>query len=61
MTPPDLIKDRFTLYIVIAVSLLVASILAVKMNEDDKFAPIKHQINEEIQQMNIRVIDNRSD
>ncbi|MEY4210837.1 MAG: hypothetical protein RLZ92_1218, partial [Pseudomonadota bacterium] len=36
-------------------------LLAVKLNENEKFAPIKQQIEEENQQMNIRVIRERED
>lgn len=47
-------------YFVILVALLaiaaIAIIIAVKSNENDKFAPIKAQIDEETRLMNIRVI-----
>ncbi|PPD28835.1 MAG: hypothetical protein CTY19_18205 [Methylomonas sp.] len=54
-------KDHFVLYMVIATVALVGTILAVKLNENEKFEPIKHQLEEENRQMNIRVIGNRED
>lgn len=49
-------KDYSVYYIAIATLLSVAVIVAVKMSENEKFAPIKQQIEEETSQMNIRVI-----
>jgi hypothetical protein len=49
-------KDYSVFYIAIATLLSVAVIVAVKMSENEKFAPIKQQIEEETAQMNIRVI-----
>lgn len=54
-------KDNFVLYMVIATVALVGAILAVKLNENEKFEPIKQQLVEENRQMNIRVIGNRED
>ena len=54
-------KDNFVLYLVLVTAALVGVILAVKMSENEKFAPIKEQINEENRLMNIRVIANRED
>lgn len=54
-------KDNFVLYMVIATVALVGAILAVKLNENEKFEPIKLQLVEENRQMNIRVIGNRED
>lgn len=54
-------KDHFVLYVVVTVIVVVGAILAVKLNENEKFAPIKDQINEEYRLMNIRVIANRED
>lgn len=54
-------KDHFVLYLTLATVALVGVILAVKMNENEKFAPIKDQIAEENRLMNIRVIANRED
>jgi hypothetical protein len=50
-------KDRFWLY-VSAIALVLVTVLGmVKKNEDEKFAPIKQQVEEEIAQMNIRVLN----
>ena len=49
-------KDYSVYYIAIATLLSVAVIVAVKLSENEKFAPIKQQIEEETSQMNIRVI-----
>ena len=54
-------KDNFVLYVVLATAVVVGAILAVKMSENEKFAPIKDQIAEEHRLMNIRVIANRED
>jgi hypothetical protein len=49
-------KDNSVLYIALATLLSVAVIVAVKMSENEKFAPIKQQLEEEATQMNIRVV-----
>ena len=54
-------KDHFVLYVALVTVALVGTLLLVKQSESDKFAPIKDQINEENQQMNIRVISQRGD
>lgn len=54
-------KDHFVLYMVLATVALVGAILAVKLSENEKFEPIKQQINQENQQMNIRVISEYGD
>lgn len=54
-------KDHFVLYTVLATIALVGAILAVKLNENEKFAPIKDQLNEENRMMNIRVIAERGE
>jgi hypothetical protein len=54
-------KDHFILYMVLATVVLVGAILAVKLNENEKFEPIKEQLVEENRQMNIRVISERGD
>ncbi|MFM8342861.1 MAG: hypothetical protein ACKN9F_11675 [Methylomonas sp.] len=54
-------KDNFVLYLSLATIALVGVLLAVKLNENEKFAPIKQQLEEENQQMNIRVIRERED
>jgi len=58
-TTQTLEKDHFVLYMVLAAIALVGTILAVKMSETEKFAPIKQQLTEEIQQMNIRILNER--
>jgi hypothetical protein len=50
-------SDKFWLTIGAIALTLVTVLVLVKKNEDDKFAPIKQQIDEEIQQMNIRVLN----
>lgn len=59
--PTDNENDHFILYLVLATIALVAVILMVKLNENEKFAPIKQQLDEEIQLMNIRVIQEYED
>ncbi len=54
-------KDNFVLYVVLVTAVVVGAILAVKMSENEKFAPIKDQIAEENRLMNIRVIANREE
>ena len=49
-------QDRFWLYVGGTVFLLVTTILLVKQSENEKFAPIKQQVQEENAQMNIRVL-----
>lgn len=54
-------KDRFVLYVILATVVTIGAIVAVKFNENQKFAPIKEQLNEESRLMNIRVIGQRED
>jgi hypothetical protein len=54
-------KDHFVLYVVLATVVAVGALLAVKMSENEKFAPIKEQLIEENRLMNIRVISERGD
>lgn len=54
-------KDHFVLYLVLATIVMVSAILAVKFNENEKFEPIKQQLEEENRQMNIRIIGERED
>lgn len=54
-------KDNFVLYLVLVTVVLVGVILAVKLNENEKFAPIREQVNEEARLMNIRVISESGD
>ncbi len=49
-------KDYSVFYIAVAALLSVAVIVAVKISENEKFAPIKQQLEEETAQMKIRVI-----
>ena len=49
-------KDYFILYVAIAATLMISVLLAVKSSENDKFAPIKEQLVEERNLMDIRVI-----
>ena len=50
-------KDRFWLYVGITVFVIVTGILLIKQSENEKFAPIKQQVEEEHAQMNIRVLN----
>jgi cytochrome b subunit of formate dehydrogenase len=50
-------KDRFWLYVGITVFVIVTGILLIKQSENEKFAPIKQQVEEENAQMNIRVLN----
>jgi len=61
MNQPTPEKDNFVLYLSLATIALVGVLLAVKLNENQKFAPIKQQLEEENKQMNIRVIRERED
>lgn len=58
-TAPE--KDHFVLYLAIATIALVGVILAVKLNENEKFEPIKQQLAEEQKQMNIRIVKEYED
>ncbi len=49
-------KDYSLFYIAGTTLIAVAIIIAVKLTENEKFAPIKQQLQEEATQMNIRVI-----
>jgi hypothetical protein len=51
-------KDRFWVYVGGTVFMLITTILVVKQSENEKFAPIKQQVQEENAQMNIRVLGN---
>jgi hypothetical protein len=50
-------KDHSVLYIALVATVFIGVLLAVKSNENDKFAPIKQQLEEEHRMMNIRVIE----
>lgn len=49
-------KDNFILYVALVTIVFVSVLLMVKSNEDDKFAPIKKQLEDEYRQMDIRVL-----
>ena len=51
-------KDRFWIYVGITVFVIVTGILLIKQSENEKFAPIKQQVQEENSQLNIRVLKN---
>ncbi len=61
MTSQSPEKDYFVLYLTLAVIVAIGAILAVKLNENEKFAPIKQQLDEENRLMNIRVIRDYED
>lgn len=49
-------KDYFWLYVAALTIALVGIIAMVKMSENEKYEPIKQQLDEESSKMNIRVI-----
>jgi cytochrome b subunit of formate dehydrogenase len=49
-------KDKFWIYVGITVFVIVTGILLIKQSENEKFAPIKQQVQEENAQLNIRVL-----
>ena len=51
------IKDNFWLYVGCTVLTLLVVIAMVKQSENEKFAPIKQQMEEETALMNIRVLN----
>ncbi len=51
------IKDKFWLYVSGTIITLLVVIAMVKQSENEKFAPIKQQLEEEATQMNIRVLN----
>ncbi len=50
-------KDKFWLYVGCTLFVILTGIFMVKQSENEKFAPIKQQLNEENAQMNIRVLN----
>ena len=50
-------KDNFILYTVLVAVIFIGALLVVKSSENDKFAPIKAQVNEELRLMNVRVLN----
>ena len=56
MSKENVQKDYSLFYVAGITLVIVAVIFAVKLSENEKFAPIKEQLHEEAAQMNIRVI-----
>lgn len=54
-------KDRFWWYVGGTVFVIVAAILFIKQSENEKFAPIKQQVEAENAQMNIRVLSDSTE
>ncbi|MGZ4960052.1 MAG: hypothetical protein ACXV7J_12415 [Methylomonas sp.] len=54
-------KDNFVLYVVLVTVVVIGAIFAVKLSENQKFEPIKEQLEEEHRLMNIRVISESGD
>jgi hypothetical protein len=50
-------NDKFWLYVGGILLLILTTIAVVRKSETDKFAPIKQQLDEEVAQMNIRVLN----
>lgn len=57
MNEPEQQKDRFWLYVSLTLFVILAGIFMVKQSENEKFAPIKQQIDSENAEMNIRVLN----
>ncbi len=57
MTAETKEKDNFVLYIAIIAAIFIAALLIVKSSENDKFAPIKAQVAEELRLMDIRILN----
>lgn len=49
-------KDYFWFYVAGATIALVATVAMAKLSENDKYDPIRQQLQEEIAKMNIRVL-----
>ena len=56
MTEPQK-KDRSLAYIALTAIVAISVIAVVKQSENDKYAPIKAQQDEELRLMNIRVLN----
>jgi cytochrome b subunit of formate dehydrogenase len=50
-------KDRFWLYVGFTLVVILTGIFMVKQSENDKYEPIKQQIENETALMNIRVLN----
>ncbi len=60
MIEDTLLKDKFWFYLSITVFVIfsgILGILIVKQAENEQYAPIRQQANEEISLMNIRVLN----
>lgn len=51
------VKDKFWLYVGCTVFVLIAVMVMIKLSENEKFSPIKKQLEEETAMMNIRVLN----
>ena len=51
------VKDKFWLYVGCTVFVLIAVMIMIKLSENEKFSPIKKQLEEETAMMNIRVLN----
>lgn len=49
-------KDYFVLYVALTAAFFIGILLVVKSSENEKFAPIKEQLVQERQVMDIRVL-----
>ena len=56
MTEEQEKKDYFSFYVAGVALIFVAVIGAIKLSENDKFAPIKEHLQQESAQMNIRIV-----
>lgn len=54
-------KDKFWWYVGGTVLAIVTAILLIKQSENEKFAPIKQQVDAENAQMNIRVLSDSTE
>jgi hypothetical protein len=61
MSEQEQTKDKFWLYVGGAVFAIVTVILLIKQSENEKFAPIKQQVEQENAQMNIRVLSDSAE
>lgn len=61
MNEQEQTKDRFWLYVGGTVGVIVMAILLIKQSENEKFAPIKQQVEAENAQMNIRVLSDSAE
>ena len=57
MTEEDQKNDKFWLYVGLTLFVILTGIFMVKQSENEKYAPIKQQVEEENAQMNIRVLN----